>query len=264
MLSQALIFVFLSISFASAFSKFGKRDEEDLTTYSRILVQTKDANLGPTYVPPTPEQLAAMVTDANHEKQVSSGLYTRAQANAQRNATMAYLKARFGLDFANGVVVPGGQGIIAAGGWVMIPYYAVNSTVVSFDSCNLLRGLSQNWYASQYGEVLLAQVSGSFAGGDHVGEKFVAGDVLTRFEYNLLRAGAVFPNLPINREVVTVQTPWISKNVMGSQGFIDSLTKAEIIDKNGNVGFFWESIMYVKDVVSNNIYLKTRVLSTWD
>lgn len=272
MLSQVLIFVILSVSIASSFriadpfisQQNRKRSAEDLSTFSRILVQTKDVNLGTAYVPPTPQQVAAAVTDANHDRQVASGLYTRVQVNAQRNATIAYLKDRFGLDFANGVHIPGGQGLIAAGGWVMIPYFAVNSTIVSFDSDNLFRGLGQNWYATQYGEVLLAQVSGTFPGGDHVGEKFVTGDVLARFEYNLLRAGANNPNLPVNREVLTVQSPWTSKNILNSQGYVDSLSKLEAIDEHGNVGFFWESIMYQKDVTTGNIFLKTRVLTTWD
>jgi hypothetical protein len=38
----------------------------------------------------------------------------------------------------------------------------------------------------------------------------------------------------------------------------------EVVDCNGNVGFYDENIVYLKDVMTGVVSTKTRVVATWD
>lgn len=53
------------------------------------------------------------------------------------------------------------------------------------------------------------------------------------------------------REVLVMASPWISKNVINSQGYTDSISKLEVFDECNRRGFVMENIVYTKDDVTN-------------
>jgi hypothetical protein len=226
-----------------------------------MLVLVSDKTLGTNYVPPTPSQLVAAVKDANHGLMVSSGLYTNDQVTALRNNAISYFRDLFGIDFSLGFMLA--DGTIGLSNFVMIPYASQNVTTVNvaFDSTNMNRGAVGDWHGYQYGELVVATANGTFTSGTHAGEPFIAGDILTYFDYNLVKGDIQSFQ---SREIVTVRSPWIAKSVPNSQGYSDFFAKLEIVDSNGNVGFYDETIVYIKDVSTNIVYTKTRVVATWD
>jgi len=230
--------------------------------YERLLVLTADENLGTNYVPPTPDQRIANVLDPNHTGMVSSGLYTNAQATALRNDAIFYCIQQFGIDFTTGTVLP--NGIIVLPSFTMIPYKSGgdNSIHVASDSAHPLRGLVGDWHGYQYGELIVPTTSGTFPGGIHAGESFVLGDLLTYFDYNLIKLDAV-PIIPFTREILTARSPWPGKTVINSQGYADFFAKLEMVDSEGNVAYYSEGIMLIKDVVTGITYSNTRVVATW-
>ena len=145
----------------------------------------------------------------------------------------------------------------------VIPYRSGqdNSINVAFDSLHPLRRIEGDWHGYQFGELLIPSNTGTFPGGVHVGDSFSAGDILTYFDYNLIKLGA----LPFGtqREIVTVFSPWPGKNVPGSQGYTDFFAKLEAVDYNSNQAYYSEGIMLFKEVSTGVTYSKTRVNITW-
>jgi len=236
-----------------------------VSLYDRLLIISADANLGVGYVPPPPSAVIAAVLDPNHAGMISSGLYTSAEVIAFQNAAIAYFNATFGLNFNLGTTDPT-TGIITlvsvspAYTFIMVPYKAGqdNSLHVAFDSAHPHRGENGKWYGYQYGVLVVPENNGIFIGGSHAGDTYVAGDILTVFDYNLIKLGH-----PHRREIIHVQSPWTGKNIPNSQGYSDFLAKCEAIDEQNRVGFYDETIVYIKDVVTNIVYSKTRVVITW-
>ncbi len=248
-----------------AFSTSTKRSAEELITiFSSFDFLSFDKTLGVNYTPPTPAQIAAEVTDPNHISMLSSGLYTQAMIDAFRLEAINYFNVQFNINFSAGTVLP--NGIIVLPPFVMIPFAtnAANSFRVAFDSDHVSRGITADWYAVQYGEVIICQGSGLFSGGKHVNESYVAGDVLTYIRLNFLKTGGDAPSAEQQRVEYTLRSPYTSKNILNSQGYVESLSKLEIVDPNGRVGFYDENIMFVKDVDTGIVYNKIRVTATWD
>jgi hypothetical protein len=239
-----------------------KRSSEELITlFSRFAFLSFDQNLGTNYTPPTPAQIAASVTDINHTAMLASGLYTQSQIDVFRLESIVYFNTLFGINFSAGTLLP--SGIIVSPPFVMIPFAtgAANSFRVAFDSDHVAHGITADWYAVQYGEVIISQGSGLFLGGTHGGEAYVVGDVLTYIRLNFQKLEGISPLH--QHEEFTLRSPWVSKNILNSQGYVDSLSKLEIVDSNGNVGFFTENIMFVKNVDTGFVYEKIRVTATW-
>jgi hypothetical protein len=238
-----------------------------VSDYARLVELTSDLDLGPNGVPPSEQQVFQLVIDPNNSTMVTTGLYTQDEATQKRNDAMAYLLVQFGIDFANGTPDPVIPGAAIASGWEMFPYASgvkIGSQIdVAFDSVNIARGVTGTWHGFQFGQVCGAGISGVFPGGLHAGEKFVAGDVLAYFDYNLLNSNGNPPSPQQKREVLIMRSPWTSKNILNSQGYIDTLSKLEVVDSNGNVGFVDESIMFQKDIVTTDVTGKTRVTITW-
>ena len=232
--------------------------------FDRMVVLTADKNLGTTYVPPTIPEIVASVTDPNHMSRISSGLYTQPQVNALRSEAIAYFLANFGINFATGTVLP--NGTLAIAGFVMIPYTSATATVirVSFDSKHENHGSNGKWYGYQYGELIACTASGTFTSGSHAGDTYAAGDLLTFFDYNFMNTDGAQPNATYKREIIRARTPWLVKNLVNSQGFVESPSKLEAIDEDGKVGFYMENIMFTKDVDTGNMHSRTRAVFTWD
>ena len=235
-----------------------------VSLYSRMLVISNDENLGANYTPPTLAQLIASVLDVNHSLAVSSGLYTQTQIDTLRNDSFNFFLTQFNIDFASGTLLSDGK--IIAPSFLMVPYksgFAV-PIHVSFDSENINRGATTDWYGFQFGEVVAATASGAFSSGAHAGETYVAGDVLAYFDYNLIKSEGGTPTSAQPREIVRFRLPWTSKTILNSQNYTDTLSKMEGVDSNNNVGFALESIMLIRDPSTGVTYKKTRVTVTWD
>jgi len=256
---HAFILIFLSLTIAE------KQGGNSLISgsFSRYIALTTENNLGTNFTPPTPAQIAAAVLDANHTAMIASGWYTQADATSFRANTISYFQTEYGINFTAGAVDT--NGIIYALPFVMIPF-ATNqftATTVTFDSDNLNRGAAGGWFGIQYGEVIFCEASGVFSG-VHAGETYNAGDVLTRILYNLAKTNGGPPSAEQPREVLLIDSPYgVSKNVPGSQGYINSLSILGATDENGNTGFYLESITFEKNDTSGVIYGRTRVSITW-
>jgi len=231
--------------------------------FSRLLVITSDKNLGSNYVPPDPSTIISSVTDSNHTQQVASGLYTQAQVDALRTKAIQYLQNQFGIDFSSGTPLPGGM--ILKDSFIMIPYSNVNTgfTKVCFDSKNPDRGATSRWFGAQFGELIACQASGTFSSGTHSGETYNAGDILTCFDYNLVRTSGHPLDANQEREVIWCCSPWVNKFILNSQGYKDFFSKLEAVDEEGRVGFFDENITFNKVVSTGEVFTATRVVVTW-
>ncbi|MBS0656072.1 MAG: hypothetical protein JSR46_09860 [Verrucomicrobia bacterium] len=243
-----------------------------VSDYARYLELTNDANLGPNFVPPTVDQLVAAVLDPNHEYALASGLYNNDSILALRQKAIAYMKATYCLDFAGPnatldpltgiitLVVPNAPGPDNV--FLMLPYTSQNATQihVAFDSANVERGATGDWYGFQYGELVVPEQSGVLCNG----QKYNLGDTLSYFEYNLLNSPIpkVAPGVKV--EVLTLEASFVSQDIINSQGYTDSLSKSTVIDDCGKSGFALESIVFYKDAASGDIYTRTRFEATWD
>ena len=234
-----------------------------ISLYSRMLVISNDEDLGANYTPPSLSQLIASVLDVNHSLAVSSGLYTQTQINTLRTDSFNFFLTQLGIDFAAGTLLPDGK--ILATNFLMVPYKSgfAEPIHVSFDSENINRGATSDWYGFQFGEVVAATANGTF-GGAHAGETYVAGDVLAYFDYNLIKSEGGTPTSTQAREIVRFRLPWTSKTIPNSQNYTDTLSKMEAVDSTSNVGFALESIMLIRDPSTGVTYKKTRVTVTWN
>ena len=186
-------------------------------------------------------------------------LYTTASITAVRNAAIAYFNVQFGLNFSTGFVDPT-TGIIALpSGFIMVPYRSgkENSINVAYDSANLLIGELEHWYGYQFGELIVPEVSGVFSGGVHAGDAYVAGDIFTYFQYNLV--GPL--GLRLQRIIITAMSPWAGKTVVNSQGYGDFYAKLTAYIDPSSEAYYHEGIEYIK--VNGITYRKTRVVITW-
>jgi hypothetical protein len=240
--------------------------------YARLLSLSGNDNLGPNGIPPTQQEVLQLVFDPNNSTMVSTGLYTTTEVNAIRNAAFQYFLTQFGIDFINGVPAPGfppGSGALfdTTFTWLLIPYASGvkpgTEIRVDFDSTHLRRGIHGKWRGYQFGQVAAAVASGTF-GGLSTGLDYVAGDVITDFQYNLLNTNGNPPGPQYKREVIRMRTPWVSKTIQNNQGYSDTLSKLEAIDECGNIGFVLESIMFQRDLLTTIVTSKTRVIATWD
>ena len=233
--------------------------------YDRIILLSNDLDVGINAPPPTTAQVIAAVFDPDNSTMVSSGLYTVAEANAKKQDAYDYFLETFGLDFLAGT--PLGQGRYLAGGWVLYPYAsgvsASSAIDVSYDSADRSKAKGK-WRGFQFGQVLAATVNGSFVGGTHVGNTYVAGDVLAYFDYDMLKTNGGPISSAKGREDLIMRSPWTSKNILNSQGYTDSLSKLEVIDECGHLGFVMENIVWIKDEITDMVRTKTRVVCTWD
>lgn len=260
MLSQ----IFFLLACVVLSSEARKRDVEDLVSgFSRMVVLTSDVNLGVNGTPPNTQQLIAAVLDPNHAQMISSGLYTQAQVDAFVSTANAYFLVNFNINASAGQTINGITYIPSAAAplFAYVPYAAQNVVNVAFDSTNLNRGAAGGWVGSQFGVVIACTTNLQFSGGTHAGETCGAGNTVAYFQYNLLKSGS--PSNGNSREVLQVQTPWVSLDVVNSQGYIDSLSKAQAIDQQANVGFYMENIVWNKDVATNIVTGATRVVITW-
>ena len=231
--------------------------------FNRLVVLTNDTNLGPNFVPPTQAQIIASVIDPNHESMVSSGLYTQTQVDTLRSNAIAYLNTQFGIDFSTGTVEPDGSIVLLP--FVMIPYTSARSAIinVSFDSQNVDRGAVLNsWYGFQYGEIVACEAEGTFPGGLHQGDNYEPGDILTYFDYNLIRSKGGVPLPTQDREIITCKSPYTSKTLINSQTLTDTLSKLVCTNSSSVDGFFDENIMFEK-LDDGTFETKTRVTMTW-
>jgi len=233
--------------------------------FDRMVVLTTDVNLGTAYVPPTIAQIVAAVTDPNHAAMISTGLYNQTQVNALRADAFAYFNNTFGIDFSVGFVLA--NGTIVLPNFIMIPYSNLHTSAVhvSFDSAHMDRGSDASWYGYQFGELVVALTAGLITGGTHIGDNYGAGDIMTLFDYNLMKTDGNPPSPDVQREILRARTPWIGKNISpNSQGYSDSPSKLEVVDEDGNVGFYAENIMFIKYVDTGLIYDRTRSVLTWN
>ena len=134
---------------------------------------------------------------------------------------------------------------------------------VAFDSLHVDRGATDKWYGAQFGELVACNASGVFQNGAHAGETFNAGDILTCFDYNLVRTSGDALSASQEREIIWCASPWVNKFILNSQGYKDFFSKLEAVDADGRVGFFDENITFNKDVATGNVFTATRVVITW-
>lgn len=251
----------------------GKFEKKPLVKeYGRFLELTHDENFGPNFVPPTVDQLVAAVLDPNHQYAIASGFYDAGSVLVLRQNAIDYMRDTYCLDFAgpNATVDPA-TGIITlalpnpsgpADVFLMLPYTSQNATEihVAFDSANPKRGKRGDWYGYQYGELVVPAQSGVLCDG----QRYKLGDTLVYFHYNLMNSPIPKVTRKTDVEVLTLITNFVSLDVVNSQTYSDSLTKVQVIDEDGNVGFGLENILFYKEKTSGDVYTRTRVELTWD
>jgi hypothetical protein len=263
MLPQLLQLYLILTCFIFAGDARKRYTEELVSAYSRIVVLASDASLGVNGTPPTTAQVIAKVLDPNHTSMITSGLYTQTQVDEFVVASNLWFLNNFAINFTAGQTAPNGVIAVPSFGaplFQLFPYSAQNVVKVTFDSSNLNRGVNDDWIGSQFGVVVACTTHVQFSGGYHAGENCSAGDVLAYFNYNLLKSNSSHSF----REDLLVYTPWTSKNILNGQGYFDSLSKLEAVDQQGNIGFFMENIVWNKDVATNIVGTKHRVIITWE
>lgn len=226
----------------------------------RLLVLEANENLGVNYKVPNVQQRVMAVLDTNHKDMVDSGLYNLDQVTAFKDDYHNYFYEQFGLNFSQAIENPPGTGILNLPPFQLVPYHSGQdkSISISFDSAHQFRRF-QGWYGEQHGVLVVPMVSGSFAKGIHARETFEAYDVLTYFNYDLI--GPL--GYEIQREIITVMSPWPGRSVLNSQGYGDFFAKLVAVDSLGHESYYFEGITLLMDLNTNITYSKTRVVVTW-
>jgi hypothetical protein len=169
---------------------------------------------------------------------LATGRYTQSQINQFRVNAINYYKNQYGIDFSQGIhnTYLDSYNFPYAG---MFPYAGGrdNTVHLEFDSKNKHRGKDGNWYGYQFGEVVGMFSNGTFTGGVMNGTSYQAGDLLAYFNYDFVQL--THSN---NHESMLCYTPWPTKQPVNSFGKIESFSKMEVVDSEGNIGFFSEDI----------------------
>jgi hypothetical protein len=234
--------------------------------YARVLLLSEDDSLGTSFTQPTSADIIANLFDADNGSMVSLGLYTQDQCDAKKAAGYQHFLDTFGIDFLAGVNA--GYGEYIAGDFILIPYFSGSKPGslinVALDTDHEDRGANKQWHAFQFGQLVASTVDGTFSGGTHAGETYLAGDVLAYWDYQLIKTNGG-PILPTQqREILVCYATLVGRFVVGCQGLGNFYSTATVIDQDGNSGFFVETIYFQKDPLSGNYSTQTRQIITFN
>lgn len=189
----------------------------------------------------------------------ATGMYTESQITTVDTISKQHMLTGFGLDFFSaevgvfgGLFYPNVASAIA----VMIPYtigldagFPANRNFtrrVIFDSDNLRRGATEEWIFVGCGNLVLMLQSGTFASGTEAGSVYVGvplgvgpqtQDGLGVASYNFLRETSDWTK-SVNRDELTMKTPWTVKQFPNQLSQIESLSKVSVLDhKSGKTGY---------------------------
>jgi hypothetical protein len=235
------------------------------TNYTRTLLLKHDEDRGINWQPPSANEIIAVLLDPNNQTMISSGLYSQSEATARINAAYQHFIDVFGLDFQSGTVLGNGQYNITD--FFLLPYFSgIKSGTqieVSLDTEHKDRAANNRWRAYQFGQLVLATGSGTFPGGTRAGETYVAGDVFAFWDYQLIKTNGCEISSNQQRETLRCNAQLMGTFVPGSQGYKNFHSTADVYDQDGNLGFFVESIIYVKDLNTNMVSSHTRQIITF-
>jgi len=221
---------------------------------------------GPNVSPPNEWGVIENVFDENNSQMLSTGLKSPEELVALINQKNEFFAVDFGIDFADGTPIPGFPGAVTAGNFAMYPYGTAGAAIqLDLDSDNVGRGATGTWSAFQLGWACPALSDGVFQGGKYVGEPYKYGDVISFF----LWVFAPTNGAPLTKDyikfadVIQLQSPWLSKNVLDQNGFEDTLSRLQCFDDQGAEGYYFEDYEWQLDPETGDVKWRFRAIFTW-